>query len=83
MAVLITDGQSNVDRDDTVPGAVRLRSQTPAVEVYVIAAGQHPDMDQIDGIASQPIDSHVISGLVTSTDVEIVVKTLLDLICQS
>ena len=53
--MLVTDGQSNVDAQLTIPNAKALKNT--GVEIYVVAAGAHINgIDEIVKVASYPPD---------------------------
>lgn len=79
VAVIITDGRSNVDSNRTVPAADTARRA--GIELFGVAVGDDPDTAEIDAIADRPVDGHVISGLVTSADVASVADRLIGLLC--
>lgn len=78
-AVVVTRGTSDVNQDQTVPEANRLRQQ--GVEVYVVAEGSSPNYDEINGIASSPSGTHVFA-LTDSGAVDSVSGNLLDRLCS-
>lgn len=51
IAVLITDGYSNVNRGNTIPEAQRLKDNGAAL--YVVAIGNEVDMDEINAMAGK------------------------------
>ena len=57
IAVLVSDGDSDVRVSDTQTMARALRDE--GVEVYVVAVGGNPRIGELNGIASDPDDAHV------------------------
>jgi len=55
----MSDGHSNINRDNTIPNAVELR-HTGSV-VLVCAIGEHMGWDELNGIASDPHDHTVFT----------------------
>ena len=55
--MFMSDGHSNINRQDTIPAAIRLR-QTGYV-VVVFAIGRHIGWDELNGIASDPVNRTV------------------------
>jgi len=78
--VVVTDGQSNIDATQTLPMANASRQQ--GIELFVVAIGDNPNMEEINGIANQPTRDHVITGLMTSSNVTSSADRLLDLLCS-
>lgn len=58
IAVLITDGQSNIDRERTVPDAAAAKAA--GIDLYVVAIGA-PKMTEINSMASKPHSKYVYS----------------------
>lgn len=52
VAVVITDGRSNVNQSLTIPSAMALRME--GVTVYSVGIGNNIDMEELDAIASSP-----------------------------
>jgi len=77
--ICITDGNSNVNAQNTIPDAQALKGD--GVIIYTIAVGDSPQMSEILGIASSPASQYVIR-LPTLGDIETAAKSLLDNICQ-
>lgn len=49
IAILVTDGHSNVDQHKTVPEAMAAKQQ--GIDMYVVTMGDHVDMREINQIA--------------------------------
>ncbi len=60
VAVVITDGQSNVNRSLTIPSALALRES--GATVYSIGVGSMIDMDELVAIASSPRNVRLLQG---------------------
>ncbi|XP_046862315.1 collagen alpha-1(XIV) chain-like [Xenia sp. Carnegie-2017] len=59
MVFLVTDGQSNIDKGQTVPNARRLKDD--GVEIFVIGVGDFSSgIEEIVQIASLPVEDHVL-----------------------
>ena len=56
-AMFMSDGHSNINRQDTIPNAIQLR-QTGCV-VIVFAIGTDIGWDELNGIASDPLNRTV------------------------
>jgi collagen type VI alpha len=56
--VVVTDGQSDVQQQNTVPEANNARAQ--GIEVYAVGIGPAANTAEISGIASSPTASHVV-----------------------
>jgi len=78
IAILLTDGHSNVQQENTQTEGDAMRKK--GVEVYVAAIGDQPDMVEVSGLASEPKNSHVV--LVSDAqDVNKAADVLLDSLC--
>lgn len=57
--ILITDGNSNINSQDTIPEALRLREQ--GVHIIVVAIDYSGEMNrqEMDAVASQPAAQNV------------------------
>ena len=55
VAIVVTDGQSNINRPRTIPEAEQARSQN--IKIYAVGIGLK-DTSEIDGIASKPVDEY-------------------------
>jgi len=77
VAIIITDGYSNVDQTNTIPAANLLKAQ--GVTNYVVAEGPSPNLPEIDGLASGLsfiLNLPIGQNSTTADD-------LLNLLCQS
>ena len=79
VAVLISDGNSNVDSANTVPEANMARSQ--GIDVYAIAVGSNPNLPELNDIANDP-DSEYVIKLPSLADVESAADSLLEQLCK-
>lgn len=77
--VLVTDGQSNVEPENTIPEAGFVHQD--GIEVYVVGIGDDINVNEIDGIASDPKTSHEIF-VHNPTDVSTSAGLLLNSLCQ-
>jgi len=77
--IIVTDGYSNVDQQNTIPYAMLIK-YTGAI-IYSIAVGLTPQQSELDGIASSPSSQYVIP-LLTRGDVNATVNILLNNLCQ-
>ena len=80
VAIVVSDGESNVRRENTQPEARRARQR--AVEIYSLAIGERPAMDELNGMATEPHAEHVLRAR-TEADVENAAARLLDELCQA
>ena len=76
--ILITDGRSNVRARNTVEEASNLKDNDS--EIYVVAVGDDPDLNEIHNIASDPVSDFVVS-VRQSRDVKSAVRDLLNTLC--
>ena len=60
VAVVITDGQSNVNASLTIPSALALREDK--VTVYSVGVGNRINMNELRAIASSPENVRLLSG---------------------
>ena len=65
VAVVITDGQSNVNREETIPSAQRLRDD--GVLVFGVGVGNNINLDEVRAISSGP-DFMVLLNSFGATD---------------
>ena len=79
VAVLISDGNSNVNNDNTVTEANSARSQ--GIDVYTIAQGTSPNLPELNDIANDP-DSEYVIKLPSLADVESAADSLLEQLCK-
>ena len=75
VAIVITDGNSNVDHEYTIRRADRLKSE--GVAVYAIGVGNQVDQGELSGIA----DSGRSHWVESERDIADVVATILDDLC--
>ena len=78
IAIVVTDGQSNVQPDRTIPEAQAVRQR--GIEVFAVAVGEQAKMSEINAIASSPTSSHVVA-LRTAADVSSSADKLISLLC--
>ena len=78
VVVLLTDGQSNVDRASTAAEALRARNA--GVRLIVIAMGQEVDNAEINAVASDP-DSSNVYVMNDVTQLEQTASDVLDELC--
>lgn len=75
--ILITDGQSNVNQEQTIPNARALRDS--GAILYVVATGDTPNMPEITGVASSP--SLIFNYPLNSSSTQVAVK-IISTLCQ-
>lgn len=80
IAILITDGKSNVNADKTVREAESVKDDD--IELYVMAIGDAPNMVELNEIASDP-DSEYVRAVSSPQDVDRAASDLLGRICES
>ena len=59
VAIVMTDGVSNIQQRRTIPEANAARSQ--GIEIYAIGIGLGDDVQELGGIADRPFDEHVFT----------------------
>lgn len=79
IAVLVTDGGSNVLPNMTIPEAANARQR--GIELYVVAAGTEINLAEIYGIASNATFDHVVL-FPRPQDAYAAASTLLDRLCR-
>lgn len=79
VAVLISDGNSNINADNTVPEADRARSQ--GIDVYSVGLGRNPNLPELNDISNDP-DSEYVVRLPSLTDVDSAANELLERLCK-
>jgi len=60
VAVVITDGRSNVNQSLTIPSAMALREE--GIIVYAVGVGRRINMEELNAIASSPENVRLLSG---------------------
>ncbi len=58
VAVLLTDGASNIQTTETVPEALAVK--IAGIKTFVIGIGSNLDIIELEGIASSPLDSFLM-----------------------
>ena len=56
-AIIITDGNSNIDPENTIPEAVQTRIQ--GIHIIVVSVGKDMNWLELEGIASEPQDRNI------------------------
>jgi len=77
--IVVSDGQSNVQPENTIPAAKAAQQQ--GITVYTAGIGQEANTAEIEGMASAPTQSHVVY-VPTTADVNSAASKMLDLLCQ-
>ena len=77
--VVCSDGQSNVNPQNTIPEADAAKQRN--IEIYSVGIGMEVNKIEMDGIASTPKTSHSVS-VPNAAAVPAGAKQLLDLLCQ-
>lgn len=79
VAIVVTRGDSNVEQDQTIPEANRVRQR--GIELYAVGQGPNPNSDELNGIANVPNSTHVFALRDLST-VDSAANSLLDRFCS-
>jgi len=79
IAIVITDGRSNGNPSDTVQAADRARKRN--IEMYVAATSNNVNMGEVQGIANDPDNSHVVS-LNSKGEAQSAASSILNQLCQ-
>jgi collagen type VI alpha len=77
--VIVTDGLSTVMPQNTLPEAAAARQRS--IEIYSVGIGNQVNVAEMDGMASEPKQNHMVFVPDTSS-VSQGAKELLDLLCQ-
>jgi Mg-chelatase subunit ChlD len=77
--IIVTDGQSTVLPQNTIPEAAAARQR--GIEIFSVGIGQYVNVGEIDGMASEPKQEHMVF-VPGSSDVMQGARRLLDLLCQ-
>jgi collagen type VI alpha len=77
--IVCSDGQSNVNSQNTIPEANAAKQR--GITVYSVGIGQDVYRPEMEAIATAPISSHTVY-VPTAADVPKGASTLLDLLCQ-
>ena len=77
--IIVTDGYSNVDKDNTVTAAMTARGA--GIDIYSVGVGESPNIRELNGMASDP-DNEYVFLVEELKNVEKVAGELLDALCQ-
>lgn len=77
--IVVTDGQSTQSSHMTIPEANNAKQN--GIEIYSVGIGEYVNIAEIDGMASDPKQSHIVYAM-KPTDVSQSASRLLDLVCQ-
>ncbi|KAI0210897.1 Collagen alpha-5(VI) chain [Lamellibrachia satsuma] len=78
IAIVVSDGNSNVNKGNTVREADRAREKN--IEMYVAAVSNTVNMGEVNGIANDPDSTHVVR-VRSQNDVKNAANQLLDRLC--
>jgi len=79
VAIVISDGNSNVDSDRTIPEADVARQRR--IELYAVAVGRRSNVAEMAGIASDPDSTHLLS-MRSENELTSTATRLLDSLCR-
>jgi len=79
VAVVVSDGNSNVASDRTLTEAEAARRR--GVEIFAVSVGQESNAAEMAGIASDPDGEHLLS-MRSENEVTSTANSLLDLLCD-
>lgn len=77
--IVVSDGQSNVNSQNTIPEANNAKQQ--GITVYSVGIGQSVYKPEMESIASEPASAHTVY-VPTDNDVNAGASKILDLLCQ-
>ena len=79
VAVVVSDGGSNIDNERTIPEANRAKQG--GITIFSVAIGERPYMGEMEGMASTPTSEHTIR-LASPADVSSAAADLLGKLCR-
>ena len=79
VAIVVSDGNSNVLADRTIPEADEARRR--GIELFAVAVGQQSNPSEMAGIASDPDSAHMLS-MRSENELTSTANRLLDLLCS-
>jgi collagen type VI alpha len=79
VAILISDGESNVNKFNTVREAEQAKNA--GIEIFTVASGENIDLNEMNEVASDPDSEHVYR-VRDVNEVDSVSGQLLDRLCQ-
>jgi len=79
VAIVVSDGNSNVAADRTLAEAEAARQR--GVELFAVAVGQRSNPTEMAGIASDPDSEHLLS-MRSENELTATANSLLDLLCN-
>ena len=78
IAIVVSDGQSNIRREDTIASAEQARNA--GIRLMAVGLGSNVDRSEIEGIASSPGTNAFY--LEDNADMSVTVDAILNQICQ-
>lgn len=78
-AIVLTDGNSNIDQPNTIPTAVRSRNQ--GITVIAFAVGTDVNLFELRNIASEPYNE-TIFNVMTSIDLPSIIQPIVKAVCD-
>lgn len=79
VAIVVTDGYSNINEGNTVPEAKDAKDG--GIDIFVVALGEGPNFREINDMSSDP-DSDYVYQLKAAADTQATASQLLDELCQ-
>jgi len=79
VAVVVSDGNSNVDSDRTIPEADAARQR--GIELFAVAVGDRSNAAEMADIASDPDSEHLLR-MRSESELTSTASRLLDLLCN-
>ena len=80
IAIILTDGNSNINSDDTIPEAIR--AQDDEIHVMAVGVGRRVSQREIYGMVSQPEDENAFF-MRDAAELNEVADLVLDQICEN
>ena len=80
VAIVITDGRSNIQEDNTIPEAELAKNED--IRVMTVGVGRRVGISEINGMASTPSSDNTFL-LVNESDMNEVADLILDQLCES
>ena len=82
VGLLISDGRSNINRQNTVPEADRAKND--GIAMYVVAVGDNVDMTEVNDIAGTETEppSEYIYRVTSNQQADFIAERLIERLCQ-
>lgn len=79
-AILVSDGGSNIDRDQTIPRAEQAKQR--GIIMYSVVVGESPSMNEMEEIANSPSTEYMVR-LQSTNDIKSASNDLINKLCTN